>query len=75
MLTPGNYLTGMVADPMIWSRVLSPSEISALADPGNVMLSWRQRSGTDRPRRPVYPVYLPSSVPAAKPALWLGGSA
>jgi hypothetical protein len=66
--------TGKIADPMIWSRVLSPSEISALADPGNVMLSL---GGSDPglivPDDLVYPVYLPSSVVAgAKPALWLG---
>ncbi len=61
-------------DSMIWSRVLSPGEISALADPSNVMLSL---GGSDPglivPDDLVYPVYLPSSVPAgAKPALWLG---
>jgi hypothetical protein len=30
---------GWIADAMIWSRVLAASEISALADPSNVMLS------------------------------------
>lgn len=69
-----SYLTGKVCDAMCWSRVLSPSEISALADPGNVMLSL---GGSDPglivPDDLVYPVYLPSSIPAgAKPALWLG---
>jgi len=31
-------LPGSVADPMIWNRVLSPSEIAALADPSNTLL-------------------------------------
>jgi hypothetical protein len=35
-----DYLTNIdVADPMVWNRILSPSEISELADPSNVMLS------------------------------------
>jgi len=64
----------LVSDASIWNRVLSPSEISALADPSNVILSL---GGSDLglivPDDLVYPVYLPSSVPAgAKPALWLG---
>lgn len=34
-----NYFTGYIADAMIWNRVLSLSEISAMADPSNAMLS------------------------------------
>ena len=32
------YAVCQIADPIAWSRVLSPSEIAALADPSNVML-------------------------------------
>lgn len=32
------YFTGMLVDTCIWSRALTPSEISALADPSNVDL-------------------------------------
>ena len=35
----GTYLPGEFADPGIWNRALSASEISALAVPSNVMLS------------------------------------
>jgi hypothetical protein len=35
----GLYLTGSIADPMIWSRALLPSEIYQLSRPKNVMLS------------------------------------
>lgn len=32
------YWSGQIADPAAWSRVLSPAEITALADPANVDL-------------------------------------
>lgn len=35
----GNYMNGLVSDPLLFNRVLSSSEISVLADPSNTMLS------------------------------------
>jgi hypothetical protein len=42
-------ITGLLADPCIWPRALSPAEIMQLADPSNVMLSGAIRE--PRPRR------------------------
>lgn len=37
--TPGRMFTGIIADPLIFNRALSLSEIQQLADPSNTMLS------------------------------------
>lgn len=54
--TEGRYLNGTVYDVMVWSRALSPSEISALAELSNVDLRVGGVPLILPPRRRLWPV-------------------
>jgi len=67
---PGSYTQnfgGIIADPMLWQRALTPSEISALADPSNVDLRVGGVPLILPPRRRVWPVVSEQAIPKMVP--------